>query len=130
MLLILLFRHEEEEEERSRSAEIVVCASASRFTCVTGTPADADVAEAQWQFSAANRLYTGLKPVDTNRCVCKEPQTRERRKRTLVTDNNLTDRLQRNHRNLISEIGTARKASPPPPASSHPCTDYPPSVPR
>ncbi|GBN80552.1 hypothetical protein AVEN_86410-1 [Araneus ventricosus] len=46
--------------------------------------------------------------------------TRERRKRTLVTDNNLTDRLQRNHRNLISEIGTARKASRTPPASSHP----------
>ncbi|GBN70112.1 hypothetical protein AVEN_7190-1 [Araneus ventricosus] len=35
--------------------------------------------------------------------------TREGRRRTLVTDNNLTDRLQRNHRNLISEIGTQEK---------------------
>ncbi|GBN79681.1 hypothetical protein AVEN_231123-1 [Araneus ventricosus] len=59
-----------------------------------GPPAAADVGEAQWQFSAADRFYvgagtctssncslyttngmlqTGLKPVDTNRCVCKYP---------------------------------------------------------
>ncbi|GBN03493.1 hypothetical protein AVEN_146135-1 [Araneus ventricosus] len=31
---------------------------------------------------------------------------------TLVTDNNLTDRLQRNHRNLISEIGKVNSSIP------------------
>ncbi|GBN36021.1 hypothetical protein AVEN_61299-1 [Araneus ventricosus] len=31
---------------------------------------------------------------------------------TLVTDNNLTDRLQRNHRNLISEIGRVNSSNP------------------
>ncbi|GBO06692.1 hypothetical protein AVEN_199094-1 [Araneus ventricosus] len=112
MLLILLFLYESEVDRlkpvcvqaseelhmlletsaRNRMKEIGVCASASRFTCVTGTPGAADVGEAQWQFSAADRFYvgagtcassncslyttngllqTGLKPVDTNRCVCK-----------------------------------------------------------
>ncbi|GBL82785.1 hypothetical protein AVEN_106322-1 [Araneus ventricosus] len=111
MLLILSFRHESEvyrlkpvcvqaSEElhilletsaRNRMKEIGVCASASTFACVLGFAA-ADVGEAQWQFSAADRFYvgtgtcassncslyttngmlqTGLKPVDTNRCVCK-----------------------------------------------------------
>ncbi|GBM88890.1 hypothetical protein AVEN_134150-1 [Araneus ventricosus] len=47
--------------------------------------------------------------------------TREGIRRTLVTNNILTDRLQRNHRNLICEIGTARKAAPPhTPASTNP----------
>ncbi|GBN73167.1 hypothetical protein AVEN_265345-1 [Araneus ventricosus] len=36
--------------------EIDVCASAS-VTCVTGTPAAADVGEAQWQFSTADRFF-------------------------------------------------------------------------
>ncbi|GBM84864.1 hypothetical protein AVEN_20892-1 [Araneus ventricosus] len=115
MLLIILFLHESEidrlksvcvqaSEElhmllethaRNRRKEIGVCASASRFTCVTGTPAAADVGEAQWQFSTADRfsvgagtcessncslyttngmLQTGFKPLNPNRCVCKGPK--------------------------------------------------------
>ncbi|GBO24298.1 hypothetical protein AVEN_83514-1 [Araneus ventricosus] len=114
MLRILLFRHESEVDRlksvcvqaseelhmlletpaRNRMKEIGVCASASRFTCVTGTPAAADVGEVQWQFSTADRFYvgagmcassncslyttngmlqTGFKPADKNRCVCKGP---------------------------------------------------------
>ncbi|GBN09819.1 hypothetical protein AVEN_224491-1 [Araneus ventricosus] len=59
-----------------------------------GPPAAADVGEAQWQFSTADRFFAGanscassncslytangmlqtcLKSIDTNRCVCKGP---------------------------------------------------------
>ncbi|GBN52971.1 hypothetical protein AVEN_189816-1 [Araneus ventricosus] len=82
-----------EMSARNWMKEIGMCASASRFTCVTGTPpAAADVSEAQWLFSTADRffvgagtcassncsLYTtngmlqsGFKPVNTNWYVCK-----------------------------------------------------------
>ncbi|GBN64141.1 hypothetical protein AVEN_192573-1 [Araneus ventricosus] len=91
MLLILLFRHES-EVDRLKSACVQVPVG---LHVSLGPPAAADVGEAQWQFSAADRFYvgagtcasskcslyttngmlqTGLKPVDTNRCVCKEPK--------------------------------------------------------
>ncbi|GBM21998.1 hypothetical protein AVEN_87442-1, partial [Araneus ventricosus] len=38
--------------------------------------------------------------------------TRGGQRCTLVTDNNLTDRLQRNHRNLISEIRRVNSSNP------------------
>ncbi|GBN46775.1 hypothetical protein AVEN_73953-1 [Araneus ventricosus] len=91
MLLILLFRHES-EVDRLKS----VCVQAPVGLHVSlGPPAPADVGEVQWQFSTADRFYvcagtcassncsqyttngmlqTGMNPVDTNRCVCKEPK--------------------------------------------------------
>ncbi|GBO29818.1 hypothetical protein AVEN_218095-1 [Araneus ventricosus] len=91
MLLILLFRHES-EVDRLKSA----CVQAPVGLHVSlGPPTAADVGEVQWQFSKADRFYvgagacassncslyttngmlqTGLKPVNTNRCVCKEPK--------------------------------------------------------
>ncbi|GBN00098.1 hypothetical protein AVEN_170235-1 [Araneus ventricosus] len=81
---------------RNQSKEIGVCASVSRFTCVTGTPAAADVSVAQCQFSTADRFFagvgtcgssdcslyttngmlqTGFRSVDTNRCVYKGPKS-------------------------------------------------------
>ncbi|GBM37725.1 hypothetical protein AVEN_239869-1 [Araneus ventricosus] len=87
MLLILLFRHDS-EVDRLKSA----CVQAPVGLYVSlGPPAAADVCEAQWQFSTADRFFvgagtcassncslyttnellqTGFKPVDTNRCVC------------------------------------------------------------
>ncbi|GBM22320.1 hypothetical protein AVEN_121139-1 [Araneus ventricosus] len=91
MLLILLFRHES-EVDRLKSA----CVQAPVGLHVSlGPPEAADVGETQWQFSTADRFFvgagtcassncslyttngmlqTGFKPVDTNRCVCKEPK--------------------------------------------------------
>ncbi|GBN60755.1 hypothetical protein AVEN_265491-1 [Araneus ventricosus] len=90
MLLVLLFRHES-GVDRLKSACVQVPVG---LHVSLGPPAAADVGEVQWQFSTVDRFYvgagtsasskcslyttngmlqTGLKQVDTNRCVCKEP---------------------------------------------------------
>ncbi|GBM21454.1 hypothetical protein AVEN_161064-1 [Araneus ventricosus] len=114
MLLILLFRHESEVDRlksvcvqaseelhvlletpaKNRMKEIGVCAVKAPvgLHVSLGPPAAADVGEAQWLFSTADRFFvgagtcassncslyttngmlqTGFKSVDTNRCVCK-----------------------------------------------------------
>ncbi|GBO12753.1 hypothetical protein AVEN_65722-1 [Araneus ventricosus] len=115
MLLILLFRHENEVDRlksvcvqaseelhmlletpaRNRTKEVGVCASASRFTCVAGTPrsyrcrrSSVAILDSRSVFVGSGTcassncslyttngmLQTGFKPVDTNRCVCKGPK--------------------------------------------------------